>query len=240
MIQVEEKETIRRLYFTQRHSIRQIAEERGHSRKTVKKAISDSSVPEYHLTKTRPSPVMDPFKAIIGQWLDQDRYQPPKQRHTAHRVYTRLVSEHRFTGGERTVRQYISRLKPTFRDMYIPLEFDPGSDAQCDWGEAFVYMRDKLIPVQVLCMKLSYSGKPFVEAFPTQRQEAFFEGQHQAFSWFQGVPARISYDNLTLAVQKVLRGRNRQEQQAFIAFRSHYLFSSLILPCPVIPRSKAG
>ncbi len=226
MIQVEEKETIRRLYFNQRHSIREIARERGHSRKTVKKAISDASVPGYRLTKARPSTVIDPFKAIIGSWLDEDRLQPPKQRHTAHRVYARLVSEHQFSGAERTVRKYVSRLKSTFRDMYIPLEFDPGSDAQCDWGEAFVYMRDKLIPVQVLCMKLSYSGKPFVEAFPTQRQEAFFEGQHQAFSWFQGVPARIGYDNLTLAVQKVLRGRNRQEQQAFIAFRSHYLFDS--------------
>ena len=41
MIQVEEKETIRRLYFNQRHSIREIAKERGHSRKTVKKAISE-------------------------------------------------------------------------------------------------------------------------------------------------------------------------------------------------------
>jgi transposase len=226
MIQVEEKETIRRLYFNQRHSIREIAKERGHSRKTVKKAISDASVPEYHLTKTRSSPVMDPFKDVIGEWLEEDSRHPPKQRHTAHRVYTRLVSEHQFTGGERTVRQYISRLKPKFQDIYIPLEFDPGSDAQCDWGEAFVYMRDKLVPVQVLCMKLSYSGKPFVAAFPTQRQEAFFEGQRQAFEWFQGIPARIGYDNLTVAIQKVFRGRNRQEQQGFIAFRSHYLFES--------------
>jgi hypothetical protein len=40
------------------------------------------------------------------------------------------------------------------------------------------------------------------------------------------VPARISYDNLTTAVRKVLRGRNREEQDAFIAFRSHYLFES--------------
>jgi hypothetical protein len=87
-------------------------------------------------------------------------------------------------------------------------------------------MGDKLVPVQVLCMKLSYSGKPFVMAFPTKRQEAFFEGQHQAFNWYQGIPARVGYDNLTLAVQKVLRGRNREEQQAFIAFRSHYLFES--------------
>jgi transposase len=75
-------------------------------------------------------------------------------------------------------------------------------------------------------MKLSYSGKPFVIAFPTQRQEAFFEGQHRAFEWFEGVPTRISYDNLTTAVLKVLKGRNRIEQNAFTAFRSHYLFES--------------
>ena len=226
MIQVDEKETIRRLYFIQRHSIREVAKELRHSRRTVKKAITDASVPEYHLTVPRISPVMDPFKAIIERWLEEDKSQPKKQRHTAHRIYTRLVGEQNFTGGERTVRQYVSRLKPNFQEMFIPLEFDPGADAQCDWGEAFVYMGDELVPVQVLCMKLSYSGKPFVMAFPTQRQEAFFEGQHQAFNWYQGVPARIGYDNLTLAVQKVLRGRNRQEQQAFIAFRSHYLFQS--------------
>jgi len=226
MIQVDEKETIRRLYFIQRHSIREIAKELRHSRRTVKKAITDASVPEYHLTVPRTRPVMDPFKAIIERWLEEDKSQPKKQRHTAHRIYTRLVSEQNFTGCERTVRQYVSRLKPNFQEMFIPLEFDPGADAQCDWGEAFVYMEDELVPVQVLCMKLSYSGKPFVMAFPTQRQEAFFEGQHHAFNWYQGVPARISYDNLTLAVQKVLRGRNREEQQAFIAFRSHYLFVS--------------
>jgi len=226
MIQVDEKETIRRLYFIQRHSIREVAKELRHSRRTVKKAITDASVPQYHLTVPRASLVMDPFKAIIERWLAEDKSQPKKQRHTAHRIYTRLVSEHHFTGGERTVRQYVSRLKPKFQEMFIPLEFDPGADAQCDWGEAFVYMGDELVPVQVLCMKLSYSGKPFVMAFPTQRQEAFFEGQHQAFNWYQGIPARIGYDNLTLAVQKVLRGRNRQEQQAFIAFRSHYLFQS--------------
>jgi transposase len=226
MIQVDEKETIRRLHFIRRHSIRGISKELHHSRKTVRKALRDASVPEYHLFKARSCPVMDPFKAVIERWLEEDKIQPRKQRHTAHRIYERLVNEHYFTGSERTVRQYVSRLKPKFQEMFIPLEFDPGADAQCDWGEAMVYMGDKLVTVQVLCMKLSYSGKPFVMAFPTQRQEAFFEGQRQAFNWYQGVPVRISYDNLTQAVQKVLRGRNREEQQGFIAFRSHYLFEA--------------
>jgi transposase len=226
MIQVDEKENIRRLYFIKRHSIREIAEECHHSRKTIRKAIADSSVPQYHLVKQKPFPVIGPFREIIEKWLEEDKGRPKKQRHTAHRIYVRLTKEHGFTGAERTVREYVSRLKQNYHEMAIPLEFDPGADAQCDWGEAQVIMGDQPVTVQVFCMKLSCSGKPFVMAFPTQRQEAFLEGHKQAFGWFEGVPRRISYDNLTVAVHKVLRGRNREEQAAFTAFRSHYLFES--------------
>jgi transposase len=226
MIQVDEKETIRRLYFIKRHSTRRIARERHHSRKTVKKAIMDSGVPQYRLTHEKSCPVMGPYKDIIEGWLKEDRSQPKKQHHTARRIYQRLVSEFSFTGAERTVRDYVRKLRFDLKDMAIPLEFDPGSDAQCDWGEAWVYMEDELIKVQVFCMKLCYSGKPFVVTFPNQRQEAFFEGHRQAFEWYEGVPSRISYDNLTTAVRKVLQGHKRKEQESFIAFRSHYLFES--------------
>jgi hypothetical protein len=34
------------------------------------------------------------------------------------------------------------------------------------------------------------------------------------------------YDNLKVAVKRILEGHNREEQAAFIAFRSHYLFES--------------
>lgn len=226
MIQVDEKENIRRLYFIKRHSVRRIAREHHYSRKTVRKAISDASVPDYHLCAPKSCPVMGPFLPVIEKWLAEDKQRPRKQRHTAHRIYVRLVSEYGFTGSERTVRQHVSRLKQDFPDVFIPLEFDPGTDAQGDWGEVLIYLNEKPVVAQVFCMKLSYSGKPFVMAFPTQRQEAFLEGQRRAFEWFEGVPARVSYDNMTTAVQKVLKGRKRIEQDAFTAFRSHYLFQS--------------
>jgi hypothetical protein len=62
--------------------------------------------------------------------------------------------------------------------------------------------------------------------FPTQRQECFFAGHVAAFEYLGGVPARLSYDNLKTAVKVVLEGKNRQEQERFVAFRSHYLFAS--------------
>src|SRR5581483_10578068 len=59
-----------------------------------------------------------------------------------------------------------------------------------------------------------------------KRQEAFLEGQQRAFEFFEGVPHRVWYDNLKTAVLRILQGHRREEQQAFTAFRSHYLFES--------------
>jgi hypothetical protein len=75
-------------------------------------------------------------------------------------------------------------------------------------------------------MRLNYSKARFIMAFPFQKQEAFFEGHIRAFHFFGGVPRRITYDNLKTAVFRVLEGHHRQEQRAFTAFRSYYLFES--------------
>jgi transposase len=133
MIQVDEKEKIRRLYFIKRHSIRKIAKEHHYARKTVRKAIQDASVPEYHLSAPKPYPVMGSYLPIIERWLREDKLRPKKQRHTAHRIYERLIDEHGFTGCERTVRKHVGRLRQDFTEIAIPLEFDPGTDAQGDW-----------------------------------------------------------------------------------------------------------
>jgi transposase len=110
MIQVEQKETIRRLYFIKRHNVRQIAKELGHSRKTIKKAIADVSAPQYRLAAGRPNLVMGPYLNTIKTWLEVDKSRPAKQRHTAYRIYVRLVSECGFTGAERTVRELVAKL----------------------------------------------------------------------------------------------------------------------------------
>src|SRR3990170_5067705 len=110
MIKVDQKETIRRFYFIKRHSIRQIAEEFHRSRKTVRKAIADASVPQYCLAAPKPSPVMGPYLDKVMEWLEADKSRQVKQRHTANRIYERLIGECGFTGAERTVREHVSKL----------------------------------------------------------------------------------------------------------------------------------
>ena len=78
--------------------------------------------------------------------------------------------------------------------------------------------------VQFFVMRACCSGRKFHRACWRQTQQAFLEAHVAAFADFGGVFARLRYDNLGLAVKRVLRGRRREETERFIALRSHYLF----------------
>ncbi|MCJ7815846.1 MAG: IS21 family transposase [Xanthomonadales bacterium] len=227
MIKVENIETIRRAYFIEGLSIREIARKLHHGRRLVKKAIADAGPYQYQLQKPRPAPVLGPYQDRINALLIESEQQPRKQRYTARLIY-RLIRVEGYQGSESTVRHYVGPIRKAMRrpDAYLPLEFDPGQDAQMDWGEATVEIAGERQIVQFFVMRLNHSRVRFVMAFPFQKQEAFFEGHIQAFHFFGGVPRRITYDNLKTAVYRVLIGRNRQEQDAFVAFRSYYLFES--------------
>jgi len=227
MISVEKREKIRRAYFVEEKKIRQIAREFKCSRPTVRKAIGSAELEPYTLTVPRPAPVLGPYKERIQELLTGNEQMPRKQRYTSHKIYKDIEAKG-YTGSESTVRGYIAQLRreKKKRKVYIPLEFDPGIDAQVDWGEGLAIIAGERITVQLFYMRLCYSRKLFMKAFPNQKQEAFFDGHVQAFHHFQGIPHRISYDNLKVAVLRILEGRNRQEQDGFTVFRSHYLFDS--------------
>ena len=92
MDQYEHIRTAHRVY---QKSIRQIARETGHTRKTVRKALQGLS-PKYRRKENPACAVMDSVAEIVERWLKADQEEPRKQRHTAHRIYTRLVEEHSF------------------------------------------------------------------------------------------------------------------------------------------------
>jgi transposase len=227
MISVEEREKIRLLYFIENKSIRQIAQEVDRSRPAVRKAIASAQAESYTLKVPRPAPVLGPYKGRINELLAENERLPRKQRYTGHKI-CEAIQDEGYAGSEVGVRCYIARQRKEKKRcaVYLPLEFDPGVDAQVDWGEGIAIIAGEKVTVQLFCIRLCYSRRLFMMAFPSQKQEAFFAGHVQAFRHFGGVPQRLSYDNLKTAVQRILSGRKRQEQTAFIGFRSHYLFES--------------
>lgn len=110
-------------------SRRAVARELGHSRKTVDKALAEAMPPGYRQQQPRKQPVLEPVKAVIDAWLEEDQRRPRKQRHTAQRIYERLCSEHGFTGSVCTVQRYLARRRVGQQEVFMPLAYSPGEEA---------------------------------------------------------------------------------------------------------------
>ncbi len=88
----------------------QLARQTGHSRNTIQKMLENEHS-GYKNRSNQPFPVLEPYMRLIDSWLCSDKEQQSKQRHTARRIYHRLVKEHGFQGSEPTVRRYVRQAK---------------------------------------------------------------------------------------------------------------------------------
>lgn len=225
MLTVDHYHLIRQMYYRDRLSQREIAQQLGHSRKSVKKALGRSSPTAYRRQKTI-HPVLEGYLSIIDAWLKEDASRPPKQRHTAKKIYDRLTEEYQFSGSLSAVQRYVAHKKSTSGEVFIPLEFKPGEEAQVDWGECWVEMNGVMRKAMIFCMRFCYSTASFVYAYPFQKLEAFIDGHVRAFEFFGGVARRLAYDNLKTAVISIGKGQDRKLQARFKEMMSHYIVES--------------
>ena len=77
-----ETHDIRTKYYDEGKNITLVARETGFDRKTVRKYINRKDWNQKAPVSDKPS-ILDPFKPLIDQWLENDKQQRRKQRHTA-------------------------------------------------------------------------------------------------------------------------------------------------------------
>ena len=213
-------------------SIRALAKEYRVSRRTVRQALAAAEPPTRRVT-ARAAPKLDRFRSVIDEMLIVDLDAPRKQRHTAQRVFDRLVDERQAVISYSTVRQYVKarRAEVAFEsgktavEVFIPQEHAPGAEAEVDFGDVWVDLDGVRTRCYMFAFRLSNSGKSVHRVYPTCGQEAFLEGHIEAFNAIGGVPRKhIRYDNLTSAVTKVIYGAGRQrvENERWVLFKSHF------------------
>ena len=226
MLDVDAYEQIRRKVEIEGLSKREVARTLGHSRKTVDKALKHKIPPGYQLSQPRACPAIDPVKPILDAWIEQNKTIRPKQRMKAKKMWQRLRAEYGFTGHYGTVQRYVKRQVAHQKEVFMPLAFDPGQEAQVDWHEAWIIDNGVERKVQIFAMKLCYSKAPFVYPYEHADLESFLDGHVKAFSYFGGIPQRLAYDNLKCAVIKVGRGKQRELNRRFKELRAWYLFDT--------------
>jgi len=189
----------------------------------LEKILANPEPIVYQMAAPRSKPVLGPFLGVIDQILEDDKKAPPKQRHTARRIYERLRNEHGYTGCSSQVRAAVARSKRYSKEVFVPLSHPPGH-AQFDFGEAVVIIAGVEMKAHLAVITLPYSDTYFLTAYPRECTETFQAGHTTGFEFFGGVPLRISYDNTSIAVKKIV-GRERDLTREFLRLESHHLFA---------------
>ena len=224
MKKMHEYELVRRMYYIEGLSRREISRRTGYHRETIEKMLSNAVPKEYRLREPRKSK-LDPFKAVIDEMLEADKQAPRKQRHTSWRILQRIKEEHGYEGGYTIVKDYLQIKRATGKEVYFPLEQRPGT-AQNDFGHAKVIIAGKPEEASIYHKVLIYSDAQYFRAYPTEAIEAVQDAHVRAYEFFKGVPETEIYDNMSTVVKRVLKGKDRECTEGFLALKSHYLFES--------------
>lgn len=129
-------------------SMRALQRKYGVTWQTVRKAL-DLVWPEPR-KKLPPRPTrLDPYKPLIDEMLRKDLDAPPKQRHTAKRVFDRLLDEYTATEiSYQMVRSYIATRRGEIRqeagrgpsEVFVPQSHLPGTEAEVDFGDGQIVL----------------------------------------------------------------------------------------------------
>lgn len=206
-------------------SVTEIAKRNGVSRDTVYKYLKrDDFSPEKPVKRAAPSK-LDPYKAVIRQWMDEDSRCWRKQRHTARRIWQRLRDELGADVSESTVGRYVAKLRKRDRErseQFLDLVWEPGQ-AQADFGEADFYVKGVRTRLSFFVMTFPYSNVGLAQVFPGENAECVCQALKQIFEYAKGVPTRIVFDNATGVGRRVC-GKVRTTE-TFTAFAAHYGFA---------------
>ena len=167
--------------------------------------------------------LLDPFKPRITRLLDTYPY-------SAVQIFQRLREEG-YGGGMTILRDYVRRIRPPKRPVYLKLNFSAGECAQVDWGSfGSVAVRNTRRRLSFFVMVLAYSRRMFAEFTVSQTMEHFLACHEHAFAEL-GIPSKLMVDNLKSAVLQRLAGVAPVFNPRYLDFARHHGFE--IVACNV-------
>jgi transposase len=226
MLIVETIGRIRREYFVQGESIKEIAPDLRLSRNTVRKVLRSGKTSFSYERQVQPRPKLGRWKEELDRLLAANAEAPGRERLTLIRIFEELRALG-YEGGYDAVRRYAGAWAKAnasaTASAYVPLTFAPGEAYQFDWSHEIVVLDGVTTIVKVAHVRLCHSRMMFVRAYPRETQEMVFDAHERAFAFFKGACARGVYDNMKTAVEAIFVGKDRQYNRRFLQMCSHQL-----------------
>jgi hypothetical protein len=118
------------------------------------------------------APATGRYVDLVRRWLIEDLSAPRKQRHTARRVWQRLVEEEDARIGESTVRNLVARLRVEIDadrcQVMVPQTHPPAAEAEVDFGEFAASIAGQVIKLYMFACDCRIPGRRSISATPTK------------------------------------------------------------------------
>jgi len=217
MLETEEWLMIRELH-AQGLSITEISDKTGYDRKTVRKYLNLTSIPEPK-KRVRKESKLDKYKDYIIQKLNEGPF-------TAARLL-RELQEMGFTGKYTIVKDFIRKVRPE-RGVQAVYRYEtkPGVQAQVDWSEFGRAEIDcKVLKLYCFNMVLGYSRMRYIEFTLSIDVYTLIQCHLNAFRYFGGYTNEILYDNMKqVVITRALKSSDSEWNPKYEDFFRHYGF----------------
>jgi transposase len=194
--------------------------------KTVRKYLKQTDFSPTKPVKKEVSSKLDPYKAQILQWLEDDKRTWYKQKHTAKRIHERLKEhDETYDCSYLLVQRFVKKqreLQQSQQQGFLELVWHPG-EAQADFGEVECIDSGVRTRNKFFTMSFPYSNIGLTQLFRGESSECVCQGLKDMFHEIGGVPQIIIFDNATGVGRRM--GAVVRESKLFASFRAHYGFS---------------
>ena len=186
MLSREQVNTIHRLHFAERWSVRKIARHLHIGRRTIAQYLTTparTAAPRQRVSK------LDPFKTAIADLLEQDA-------EASAVVIAQQLRPLGFTGGLSILKEYLHavRVRAQTKRAYVRMEPGPGERFEIDWGHFGVLSyQGHARKLYAFCLVECHSRKLYVEFTHSQSFETFVRCQIHAFHYLAGVARKRWY-----------------------------------------------
>lgn len=177
-------------------SVSEIARQTGFDRKTIRKYLNAEASPESKARKSKGS-ILDPYKPYLLERI--------KEGTTNCMVLIEEIRAQGYEGKSTILREFVQPYREApKKQATVRFETIPGRQAQVDWAEDIgEYLVDGIKrPLYAFVMILSYSRKRYIEFTTDMTQSTLMKCHMNAFSYFQGIPQQLLYDNMRTVVTK--------------------------------------
>ncbi|WDL98474.1 IS21 family transposase [Alicyclobacillus sp. ALC3] len=190
-------------------------------RKTVRKYMQQEDFsPNHREVRIVPSK-LDPYKETILSWLEEDKRNRYKQRHTAKRIHQRLKEQFQdeYTCSYETVQRYVKAVRGhQNNEGTLELVWPPG-ECQVDFGEADFYIAGQVRAYKYLCVSFPHSNAAYAQLFGGETAECVVHGLQDVFQHIGGIPTRLVFDNATGVGRRI--GEQIRMTELFLRFKAH-------------------